>query len=116
MTILRNVLGVVVGYLIFAIGAVMLFHLAGIDRHATPGLGTAAAVIVAGAGFAFAGGFAAKRIVATGTLKANVVLVCIMAGFAAVSLFISAGDHYTQLAAIFLFAPSSLLGGSLARR
>jgi hypothetical protein len=116
MSVFRNVLGVTAGYLIFAIGAVMLFRLTGIDPHASPGLGTAAAVIVAGAGFAFAGGYAAKRIASTGTLKANVVLACIMAGFAAFSLFMSAGDHYTQLAAIFLFAPASLLGGSLARR
>lgn len=116
MAVFRNILGVFVGYFIFAIGAVMLFRLSGIDPHADVGLTTKALVIGCGAVFAFAGGFVGKMIAATRSMVVNVVLALIMAGFAAVSFFMSAGEHYTQVAAIFLFAPLSLLGGVLRRR
>lgn len=116
MKTVRNILGVIVGYFIFAIGAVMMFRLSGIDPHADVGLATKALVIGGGAVFAFAGGFVSKLIASTRTLIANIVLSLIMAAFAAVSFFMSAGEHYTQIAAIFLFAPLSLLGGFLRRR
>ena len=112
----RNILGVIVGYFIFAVGAVIMFRLSGIDPHADVGLTTKGLVIGGGAVFAFVGGFVGKMIAATRTLTANIVLSLIMAGFAAVSFFMSAGEHYTQIAAIFLFAPLSLLGGFLRRR
>ncbi len=116
MAILRNVIGVVIGYLIFAVSAVLFFSLGGIDPHAAVGFGTQAAVIVFGAVFAFAGGYVAKLIVAPRSMFPNLVLAFIMAGFASFSFFRSPGEHYTQLAAIFLFAPLSLLGGFLRRR
>ncbi len=116
MAVFRNILGVIFGYFIFAIGAVMLFRLTGIDPHADVGLATKALVIGGGAVFGFASGYVAKLIASTRTLIVNIVLSLIMAGFAAVSLFMSAGEHYTQIAAIFLFAPLSLLGGFFRRR
>lgn len=116
MKTFRNILGVIVGYSIFAIGAVVLFRLSGIDPHADVGLTTKGLVIGCGAVFAFASGYVGKLIAATATLTANIVLSLVMAGFAAVSFLMSAGEHYTQIAAIFLFAPLSLLGGVLRRR
>ena len=116
MNVIRNVVGVIVGYLIFAVSAVLLFNLSGIDPHADASIGTIALVIVFGAVFAFAGGYLTKLIAATKTMIANYVLVVIMASFAAFSFFKSPGNHYTQIAAIFLFAPISLVGGLLRRR
>lgn len=116
MPVFRNILGVIFGYFIFAMGAVMLFRLTGIDPHADVALSTKALVIGGGAVFAFAGGFVGKSIASTRTLIVNIVLSLIIAGFATVSLFMSAGEHYTQLAAIFLFAPLSLLGGFVRGR
>jgi len=115
MKVLRNILAVVVGYLIFAVSAVLLFNLAGIDPHAETGTGTKVTVIVFGCVFAFVGGYAAKLIAATSTLKINFVLAVLMAVFATFSFFKSPGEHYTQIAAIFLFAPVSIIGGIMRK-
>jgi len=115
MKIVRNIAAVIVGYLIFAVSAVLLFNLADIDPHAETGIGTKAGVIVFGCVFACVGGYAAKLIAAANTLSVNIILAVLMAGFAAFSMFKSPGEHYTQIAAIFLFAPASLFGG-IARR
>ncbi|MFB3386815.1 hypothetical protein [Flavobacterium sp. LAR06] len=44
-------------------------------------------------------------------MKVNFVLFVIMAGFATFSLLKSGGSSWTQLLAIFIFAPVSVLGG-----
>ena len=116
MNIVRNVLSVIVGYLIFAVSAVLLFNLSGIDPHADASIGTITLVVVFGSVFAFIGGYLTKLIAAISTLVANYVLAILMAGFAAFSFFKSPGTHYTQIAAIFLFAPMSLVGGFLRHR
>jgi len=108
---LRNIVAVVVGYLIFAVSALLLFKFADIDPHAEIGTGTKAAFIAFGIIFSFIGGYLAKLIAATSTLKVNFVLALLMAGFATFSFFKSPGEHYTQIAAIFLFAPVSIIGG-----
>ena len=115
MKIVRNIAAVIVGYLVFAVPAVLLFSLSGIDPHAETSLMTKAGVIVFGCVFAFIGGYVAKLIAAQNTLTVNIVLAILMAGFAAFSLLKSPGEHYTQIAAIVLFAPASLIGG-FARR
>lgn len=116
MNLLRNIAGVVVGYLIFAVGAVMLFQLGHIDPHADAGPATMIMVIIGGLVFAFVGGFVAKLIAPVGSFAANYALFFIISSFAAFSLTQSQGSHYTQLAAIFLFGPSSFVGGWLRRR
>lgn len=116
MGIVRNILAVIVGYLIFAVSAVLLFQLSGIDPHADSGFGTILLVVVFGAVFSFIGGLAAKAIAATSSLVVNVVLAVLMAGFAAFSMVKSPGSHYTQIAAITVFAPISLLGGYVRKR
>ena len=116
MNIVRNVLAVIVGYLIFAVSAVLLFNLSGIDPHADASIGTIALVVAFGGAFAFIGGYFTKLIAATKTMIANDALAIITAGFAAFLLFKSPGNHYTQIAAIFLFAPLSLVGGFMRRR
>lgn len=116
MNVVRTILAVIVGYLVFAVSAVLLFNLSGIDPHADAGLGTIAIVIVFGAVFAFIGGYLTKLIAATKTMVANYALAIIMASFAAFSFFKSPGTHYTQIAAIVLFAPLSLVGGLIRGR
>ena len=113
---IRNILGVIAGYLIFAVSAVALFNLSGIDPHADASIGTVALVIVYGGFFAAIGGYIAHLIAGSKTLTVNYVLGILMAGFAAFSFFKSSGSHYTQIAAIFGFAPLSLLGGFLHAR
>lgn len=108
---LRKTIAVIVGYLIFAVSAVLLFQLSGHDPHGEPSSGFAIIVILYGVIFAFAGGFVTKLITNAEGLRSNYILSVIMAGFAAFSLFATTGNHYTQIAAIFLFAPVSTIGG-----
>lgn len=111
MNIVRNILAVVVGYLIFAVSAVLLFQLAGIDPHSDISTSMMAIIIIYGMLFAFIGGYTTQWISKSSTLTINYVLAGIMAAFAAFSLFKASGNHYSQLAAIFLFAPMSVVGG-----
>lgn len=116
MNVIRTILGVITGYAIFVISAVLLFQLSGIDPHADPTLGIALLTVGYGFIFAFLGGFVAQWIAGTRTLTVNYILAFILAGFATFSLFKTTGNHYSQLAAIFLFAPASLLGGWLRKK
>lgn len=111
MILLRSILGVITGYAIFVISTLLLFKLSGIDPHANATLTFMVLTIGYGLVFSFLGGFMAQLISGTRTLTVNYVLAFIMAGFAAFSFFKTSGNHYSQLAAIFLFAPASLLGG-----
>ena len=116
MKIVRNIAAVVIGYLIFAVSALLLFKVAGIDPHAEANAGTMLSVVVFGAIFSLVAGFAAKVIAGSRSLGANVVLAVLIFGFAAFSSFRSEGSHYTQFAAMFIFAPLSLLGGFVGRK
>jgi len=111
MNILRNILSVIFGYAIFVISAVLLFQLSGIDPHADPSTGVIILTVAYGVLFSFLGGLFTQLMSRTNTLTINYVLAGMMAAFATFSFFKTAGNHYTQLAAIFLFAPSSVLGG-----
>ena len=111
MKILKNILSVILGYATFAISAVLLFQLSGINPHANPTIGFMILTIAYGIFFSFIGGLLTQLISKTGNLKINYVLAFIIAGFATFSLFKTTGNHYSQIAAIFLFAPSSVLGG-----
>jgi hypothetical protein len=116
MRIVRNIAAVVVGYLVFAVSALLLFKLGGIDPHAEAGIGTMLLVVAFGAIFSFVAGFVAKVIAASRTLSINVALAALMFAFAAFSSLQSTGDHYTQFAAMFIFAPVSILGGLVSKK
>ncbi|MEO7992211.1 MAG: hypothetical protein ABI663_21855 [Chryseolinea sp.] len=111
MNILRNILAVLSGYALFVISAVLLFQLSGIDPHADPSLNIIILTIGYGLLFSFIGGLIAQLISKSGKLLINYILAGIIGGFATFSLLKTTGNHYSQLAAIFLFAPASILGG-----
>ena len=111
MNTVRLILGVIVGYVIFAASAVLLFKLLKVDPHADPSLGLMIITIAYGIAFGFLGGLAAQLVAGTRQLAVNYILASIIAGFAAFSWFKTTGNHYTQVAAVFLFAPASLFGG-----
>jgi hypothetical protein len=108
---IRNIVAVILGYALFAISAVLLFRFAGIDPHKNPSIGFIILTIGYGLLFSFLGGLVTQLISGASKLTVTFVLAGIMAGFATFSLFKTTGNHYSQLAAIFLFAPAALLGG-----
>jgi hypothetical protein len=109
---LKNTLAIIVGYAIFALSAVALFAF-GQDPHSDAALGFKVLTAVYGAAFSCLGGYVGQLIAKRKTLTLNFCLALIIAGFAAFSWFKSGGQHWTQLFAIVIFAPSAILGGYL---
>ena len=107
---IRKIAGVLLGYAIFVVSALALFKLSGQAPHADPTIIFAILTAAYGAVFSFIAGLVAQLIAKTTDLKINYVLAFIMAGFAAFSLIKTNGNHWTQLLAIFVFAPASVLG------
>lgn len=112
----RKFAAVGIGYLIFAISAVLLFQLSAHDPHSNPTLSFAVFVISYGMVFACAGGFVARWIAGGKSMTVNYALAVLMGALAAFSLFATRGNHYTQIAAVFLFAPISILGGVIRHK
>lgn len=111
----QKILGVIVGYAIFATTSLVLFKLSGQNPHADPTVSFVIVTIIYGGIFSFIAGFIAQLIARTKNLNVNYILAFILAfilaGFAAFSFFKSSGNHWTQLTAILVFAPVSILGG-----
>lgn len=108
---IKQILGVIAGYAIFVISSVCLFRFSEVNPHADASKLFMVLTFVYGTVFSFISGLITQLIAKTKNLKVNYVLFVIMAGFAAFSLFKSSGSSWTQLLAIFVFAPVSVLGG-----
>ncbi|RIV45373.1 hypothetical protein D2V05_07335 [Flagellimonas pelagia] len=112
LMIIRKIIGVLIGYTIFVVTSLAFFNLTAQNPHADPTIGFAVLTALYGAVASFLSGLVAQWIAKGANLKTNYILAGIIAGFAAFSVFKSEGNHYTQLLAIFVFAPVSILGGA----
>jgi CDP-diglyceride synthetase len=110
-TMIRKILSIIAGYAIFVVTSLALFKLSGQNPHANPTTSFLIITIIYGAVFSFVSGLVTQLIAKTANLKVNYILAFIIAGFATFSFFKSEGNHWTQLLAIFIFAPVSILGG-----
>jgi hypothetical protein len=108
---IRKILSVIAGYAIFVATSLALFEISGQKPHSAPTNLFAILTAIYGAVFSFVAGLFTQLLSKTGNLKINYVLAFIIAGFATFSLLKSEGNHWTQLLAIFIFAPVSILGG-----
>jgi len=115
---MRTFLAVVAGYLIFAVSAVLLFHLTNVDPHSPAALGFKALTMAYGLTFAYLGGFAAGRIAGRADLLCGIAVALVIALGATISMIArpGAGALWTQAAALLLFAPASLAGDWTRRR
>ncbi len=113
---LRNLFALITGYAIFVVTAVLLFQISGVDPHSDPSISFLVAVIACGMLSSITGGFVLQLISKDKKLTINYILALIIGGFAAFSYFKTTGNHYSQIAAILLFAPLSILGGYIAIR
>jgi hypothetical protein len=111
MKILTAIAAIIIGYAIFVISAVLLFQLSGIDAHSEPSIEFMIVSVLFGITFSFLAGYVSQLVSKSGTLTANYFLAFIIASFATFSMLQTTGNHYSQIAAIFLFAPASILGG-----
>ena len=114
MNVLRIVIGVVAGYLLFAVVSVMLFTVTGRDPHAPAGLAFGALSVAVGMAAAFAGGLVATLVARRRDMQAAVALAVLLGFVALISLGFGLARHesvWTQTAAVLLMAPSALAGG-----
>jgi uncharacterized membrane protein YfcA len=114
---MRSVVGVVVGYLIFALPAALLFQLSGQNPHGVVSRQFMITSIVCGMVFAALGAWVAEKI-AKNPWKPAVALAVVIGVGAVVSMATtpSTEPRWSQWSAIFLIAPSALIGGWLATR
>lgn len=114
---MRIALSVILGYLIFAASAVLLFSLAHHAPHTATSIGFGLVAIGYGMVFAALAGFIAQRLAHRADLLAALWLALIIALGAAMSLVTTSRQtaHWSQWAAIVLMAPSAIAGGVLGR-
>jgi hypothetical protein len=117
MTI-RTALAVVLGYVIFAFSAVILFRSAHVDPHAPTEFGFVSFTAVYGLVFAVAGGFIAGRVARRHDVACGIGVAVLIATGATLSLIASPGAHarWSQLIALVLCSPAALAGDWMRRR
>ena len=109
---MRSCLAVVTGYLIFAGSAVLFFRLLNVDPHSPATVRFEVLTIAYGLAFALLGGFVTGNIARRTDLSCGIALGVVIALGATGSMIArpGAGALWTQTAALFLFAPASLVG------
>jgi hypothetical protein len=115
---LKSVAGVVVGYLVFAVSAGLLFWATGRDPHQDQGSGFILFSVLYGIAFAAAGGFLAGVIAARKPRQHAVAVALVVAIGASLSMLAQpgAGSRWSQLTALVFMAPAALAGGFVRGR
>lgn len=115
LALIRSIVAVVVGYLVFAGLSYSLFRFTGHAPHEAASPLFKMASIASGAIFAFIGGWVAAWIGRRHPLRHGVGVAVILAVGAGVSLAatIGHGAIWSQVAALTLMVPSAVLGGWL---
>ncbi|MBZ5721383.1 MAG: hypothetical protein LAO03_13475 [Acidobacteriia bacterium] len=113
MAILRSVIAVLVGYLIFFASTIALFKLTGHDPHAPASLGFMVLSILYGVAFAGLSGFVAAWLARRYEFEHSLGVASVIAAVGAASLITRPGGGvmWTQLAALLIMAPSAIAGG-----
>lgn len=110
---IRNILGIIAGYLVFAISAVLWFNLTGHPPHEAAPLIFEVETLLYGLFFSLLAGLILQLIVTRHTLGMNYILAAVIFIGALTSLLFSGGSHWTQWMTLVIFAPASVLGGYL---
>jgi len=111
---MRFVSGVILGYLIFAGAAFLMFRITGHDPHAPASISFEIGAIVFGVLFAALAGFIASFIGGRRDMMAAKCVAVILALVAIVSA-IATGFSWSQVWAVIAMAPAVLLGGWMYR-
>jgi hypothetical protein len=112
---LRSILGVVTGYLVFAASGFALFHVTGQPPHGEASLRFMVGATVYGMAFALVGGYLSGWIAGRGPLAHGVAMAVVLALGAGASLAATMGRGFvwSQVAALVLMAPAAVAGGWL---
>jgi hypothetical protein len=110
---LRSIAGIVIGYLIFAVPAFLLFPLTHHDPHAPASLTFEVFAVVYGIVFATLGGYVGDAI--GGKLWVSFTIAGILAA-AAISSMIAKGISWSPVSALVCMAPAAIIGGWIRLR
>jgi len=112
---LRGILAIVVGYLIFAGSAVALFALSRQDPHTHAPVRFLLLSILYGVFFALLSGYVTALIAKVDDLRYVLLLAAVIAAGALFSLFArpGAGAIWSQVSALLFMAPAAMVGGHL---
>ncbi|MDQ7949232.1 MAG: hypothetical protein REI78_03445 [Pedobacter sp.] len=113
---IRQIWAIVLGYAFFAIASLTYFQLLGRNPHAAPSYPLMMVTAGYGVLVSLIAGVITRSLTKNKSSLAVRWLCAIMAAFATFSYFKSDGNHWTQLLAIFVFAPSAFVGGLLYER
>ena len=118
MGMVRSIVAVIVGYMIFALGTFAFFRLSGQPPHAPAPVSVMLESSVCGMAFALLGGYVAGWLAGRRPFAHACAMAIVLLIGAAVSLFATLGKGavWSQLAALILMAPCALLGGWLRAR
>jgi hypothetical protein len=117
--LLRSVVAVLAGYLVFAASAFAVFRLSGRAPHVPAPLPFMLLTVASGVVFAALGGYLAGWLAARRPLAHAVAMAMLLAAGAIASLVSTVGAGgavWTQVTALALMAPSAVLGGWLRAR
>jgi hypothetical protein len=116
--VLRSIVAVLVGYVVFAASAFTVFRLSGHAPHSVASGPFMLVTIVSGIAFAIAGGYVAGWLAGRRPLAHGMAMATLLALGAGVSLAATLGHGavWSQVAALALMAPSAVLGGWLRAR
>jgi len=111
--VLRSVIAVIIGYVIFAALAFAIFRVTGQAPHAEAPLPFMALSTISGMLFALIGGYVAALLAGRYPFAHGVAMAVLLAVGATVSLVstIGHGAIWSQVAALGLMAPSAVVGG-----
>ena len=115
---IRSILGVVAGYFVFAVSAVLLFSLSGRDSHDVVPTGFMLTSIIYGAFFAALGGYVTATIARRNEVRHAPILSLVIGTAAFISLLSRPGKGaiWSQLSALLVMAPAAMIGGYLRTR
>jgi hypothetical protein len=117
-SILRSIVGVVSGYVVFAASGFAVFHITGQPPHGAASVPFMVGFVVYGIAFALFGGYLSGWIAGRWPVTNAVAMAAILALGATVSLVatIGKGAIWTQICALALMTPAAVAGGLLRQR
>lgn len=107
---MRIISGVIIGYLLFAVSAFLLFRVTHQDPHAPTVMGFEIVAILYGVFFAFLAGYWGTGIAGRSDMVVASIIAVIMAAGAIASM-ITKGVGWSPMSALLLMVPAELVGG-----
>ena len=116
-SLLRALLGIIVGWLIFAMSAIGLFRISDQDPHVWPGWSFAVGSVLYGMFFAAVAGFALAIVAREKAIQAATILAVLIAltALSSIALVSKGGTPWSPVATAVFMAPMIYFGARFQR-